>query len=110
MRKNKKLLFFGFLKIFGVTIFLFIITAFNPSPYSIVLAKDFYIFDARNYFFSRWCYSVQQCPLEQPPPGKNFNDLVYNFDALAFLVSLQGLVNREEKQLLLISSALTQNG
>jgi|GEM_PF-4767549 len=72
---------------------------------SVAFGEDFYTFDVRPYFFSRWCYSTGQCSLDFPPPGKTFAQLVDDFDMLVFLVSLQGLVNRASSRFILISYA-----
>ncbi len=93
----KKTLFF--LLVFGGLFFWVF-----PNSLRVEATEKFFVFDARPYFFNRWCYSVGSCLLGSPPPGKTFGQMVDDFDALAFLVSAQGLVNREKKQLLLLGS------
>lgn len=87
-------------------IFLFFIIFSFPKK---IVARDFYTVDVKNYFFSRWPYSTGEYKLENPPPGKTFNDLVKNFDLLSFLVSLQGIVNRDKPQFLLFADSEDEN-
>jgi hypothetical protein len=85
-----------------ILIFSSLFIFFFPRP---AFSEEFYTYDVRPYFFSRWCYSTGQCSLDAPPPGKTFAQLVDDFDRLVFLVSLQGLVNREASRFVLISYA-----
>ena len=71
-----------------------------------VEAVNYYQFDVEPWFFSRWCYSIGECNIDNPPPGQTFDSLAENYDKILFLVSLQGLVNRSSQSLLLTATSV----
>lgn len=73
---------------------------FKVTPAS--ASFQYYTFDARPYFMNRMPYSNGTISYQSPPPGKTFESLKTDYDTLAFLTSLQGIVNRNRPDLFLI--------
>jgi hypothetical protein len=71
--------------------------------------KRLYLLDVSDLHINHYEYCLaltngehDKCPADSPPPpGKNFDDLLRDYDTLNFLTTLQGIVNREQPRLYL---------
>ncbi|MEZ4257408.1 MAG: GxGYxYP family putative glycoside hydrolase, partial [Polyangiales bacterium] len=63
----------------------------------------YYVLDVRELYLNTWCYAVGSCTAGTPPSGTTIEQQIDRHDQLAFLTSLQGIVNRDRATLFLVA-------
>ncbi len=90
-------------RVFFVLLALLFLSACAPLRTQSVTPPRLYVFDVSDLHLNHYALCGGPCPADTAPPnGKTFADLLNDYDALIFLSSLQGIVNKKRPQLYLI--------